>query len=158
MRAATDGNRLFLAFDVTDDQIRLDGGTPWTNDGLEIFWDARPPNKRNSKLGPGTGQVILGVPKKGAKAKPIWYQTRSEPKGVKLACKRRKGGYIYELSVPLNELGAQTPPKPGQNIWLTVMVDDRDISGGKPIMKHMTTTGLGGNHVSTDGYAPWTFK
>ena len=158
MRVASDGERLFIAVDVTDDQIQLDGLDPWDNDAVEIFWDARPPEKRDGHHGPDTGQLILVVPEEDAEPQARWYRTHSIPEGLVAACKRRDGGYTYELSIPLTEFGASVPPTVGQNIWLVVMLDDRDHSNGRAGVSHMTTTGLGQNHESTGGYPPWTFK
>ena len=62
LRAATDGALLYVAVEVTDDQIVLGGKFPWLNDAVEFFWDARPPEKRNGKHGQGTGQLIVVVP------------------------------------------------------------------------------------------------
>ena len=158
MRLATDGERLFLAIDVSDDQICIDGEKPWQNDAVEVFWDSRPSQKRDGRHGQGTGQLILVVPEKNAKPDPIWHSVKPTPEGLITACKRRDGGYVYELSIPLAELPVKTPTVVGQNIWLAVMLDDRDLSDGKPFITYMTTTGLGNNHSSTHAYTPWTFK
>ena len=159
MRVASDGQRLFLAVDVTDEQICIDGKQTWRNDGVEIFWDIRPKPKRNGLHGQGTGQVILVVPEQGTRQiKPDWHIAhRAIPEGLKAICKRREGGYVFELSIPLSELGYMTAPKVGQNMRLVAMVNDRDRDAGKTTLTHTTTTGLGNNHGSTAAYPPWTF-
>ncbi len=158
MRVASDGERLFVAVDVTDDQICIDGEQPWSNDSVEIFWDVRPTAKRNGLHGQGTGQVILVVPEQNEQTKPYWYVgSRAIPGALEAICKRRAAGYTFELSIPLTELGAITRATAGQTIGLVVMVNDRDLDAGKTALTHTTTTGLGGNHLSTAAYPPWTF-
>ncbi len=160
LRVATDGKRLFLAVDVTDEQICIDGEQAYNNDGVEIFWDTRPTAKRNGRHGQGTGQVVLAVPKQGSQQiEPTWnMRDRAIPGDLKAICKRREGGYVIELSIPLSELGCATAPIAGQNIWLVAMVNDRDRDAEKETLTHTTTTGLGGNNMSTASYTPWTIK
>ena len=128
MRVAFDDKRLFLAMDVTDDQICVDGEQAWRNDGMEFFWDMRPTARRNGHHGQGTGQVILVVPKESRQeVKPEWHMgQRAIPEALKAVCKRRDGGYVFELSIPLSELGDTTAPIAGQKIWLTAMVTQTD--------------------------------
>ena len=158
MRVASDGKRLFLTIDVTDDQIRIDSKQAWRNDGIEFFWDVRPPAKRNGLHGQGTGQVILVVPEQNEQIKPEWHMgQRAIPGSLKAIGKRRDGGYVFELSIAISDLGGTTAPIAGQTIWLAAMVNDRDRDAGKTTLTHTTTTGLGNNQVSTAAYPPWTF-
>ena len=160
LQLAFDGERLFLAVDVTDEQICIDSKETWRNDGVEIFWDIRPTAERNGRHAQGTGQVILVVPEQGIQQiKPDWYMgQRTTPKGLKAICKRRDGGYVFELSIPLSELGYATAPKAGQSIRLAAMINDCDKDAGNTTLTHTTTMGLGGYSISTAAYPPWRFK
>ncbi len=160
LRVATDGKRLFVAVDVTDDQIYLDSPRHvWLNDAVEFYWDARSPEKRDGRHGDGTGQVILVVPAEGAEPRPQWNMgTRTTPEGLLAACKRRKGGYVYEFSFPLSELGARTPLAAGQEFRLELRLDDGDLRGDQSTSTRMTTSGVGHNYWYTSSYVRCTFK
>ena len=160
LRAATDGERLFVAVDVTDDQIYMEEGSQsWLNDAVEFYWDARPPAKRDGAHGKGTGHLMLLVPPVGAKSKPIWAEpTYVKPKGLVAVCKRSANGYVYEFSIPLSELGAETPPKPGQEFRMELRLDDGDIIDGKSTSTRMTSSGVGLNYSYTSSYIRCTFE
>ena len=153
-----DHQRLYVCMDVTDDQIAIDDKHCYANDGVEFFWDGRPADKQDGKLGVGTGHVILPVPPVGRSPVPSWYMPdQSIPQGLVAAATRRPGGYTYEFSAPLEELGVKTPVAPGQRINLEFMVNDRDIRNGCPTTTHMTTSGQSGSGGTSD-YARCTLQ
>ncbi len=159
LRIGTDGERLFVGVDVTDEQISLGAVNAWENDGIEFFWDARAPEKRGTPPSLGIGQLILAVPEEGKEADPVWkMRGRPVPEGLILGFKRREGGYIFELSIPLSELRIPTPLSPDQTVNLEAEVNDWDVSEGKASWTHMTTSGVGHSHYVTGGYARCTFK
>ncbi len=162
LRVATDGERLFLAADVTDDQIRIEH-FPWRNDSLLFSWDARPPTKRTGAKGEGTGRVRLVVPREGEPVEPVWPswawpKEQPTPKGVRAVCKRRTGGYVYEWSIPLGQLGEGASAASGETMLLDVVCVDRDIVGGRPTVTSMNASGLRDGNVSTRGYVRCTFE
>ena len=164
LRLATDGERLFAAADVTDDQIRIEH-TSWRNDSLQFFWATRPKAPPPAGQSGRTNWVRLVVPAKGVQSNPIWSsrvwppETHPIPKGLQAVCKRRRGGYVYEWSIPLSELGVQTPLKGGQTILLDVVCNDRDVvEGGNPSVSRMSTSGMGDSEGATTGYIRCTFR
>ncbi len=160
LHVAIDGERLFVAVDVTDDQIYIeDARQPWLNDAMDFYWDGRAPEKRDGRHGEGTGHLTLVVPPVGARPKLSWSENnKANPEGLVAACKRRKGGYVYEFSIPLRELGVKVPRKPGQEFRMELRLDDGDITNSKATSTRMTTSGLGRNYWFTSSYIRCTFK
>lgn len=161
MQAATDGTLLSVAFKVSDDQLCAEKSkTSWNNDGVELFWDARPADKRDGKAGPGTGQIILNIPAQGEKP-AAYIAAEKEPikSDLKTAYKKIDGGYVIELSIPLKDLGMTGPVVEGQGINLEMSLDDRDEdAAGEGHMTYMSTAGAADASKKTSGYAIGTFK
>ncbi len=160
VRIATDGERLFVVMDVTDDMIHVEK-KPWRDDSLAFFWDAGSPGA------PGEGRpswVQLVVPAEGADVRPVWPKQiwpqgeREAPKGLRAVCKRRAGGYVYEWSIPLVELGVRTPLAGGQTVLLDFVCSDRDITKGRRSGSNISTSGRSDSQRSTAGYVRCKFK
>ncbi len=159
VRAGTDGERLLLAVDVNDAEIRLDGKQPWENDGIELYWDARPIAKRGGPLGESSGQVILPLPATDGPAAPRWFlKDHPQPQSLRAVFRRREGGYTCEISVPLAELGYDRAVRAGESLLLEVQLDDRDTAGGKPVCTYASTSGKGGAYAHAYNYALATFN
>ncbi len=159
LQVATDGQRLFLAVEVTDDQINIGRYLPRRNDGIEFFWDAREPGKRDGRHGKGTGHLVLVVPEPATAPKPRWDMgSRPVPKGLAAVCKRTAGGYVYELSIPLKELAAKAQPATPDSIRLEIQLNDSDRIANKITNTYMTISGLGGAGRHTVGYLRCTLK
>lgn len=161
VRAASDGQTLYLAFDVKDEQICDDGDEPWQNDAVELFWDARPIDQRNGKHGQNTGQVVFGIPAEGDQVVVKPYVGNPEvAHQAKTAVNRTKDGYTLEVAIPLAELGRTEAPKAGDMLFLQVQLDDRDRPADQvaPVNRFMSATGTGGSYANTEYYFPATFR
>ena len=160
MWTTTDGERLFVALDVSDDQIcaQKDAKIPCMNDAFELFWDVRPQANRDGKTGKGTGQMIFVLPAQGDK---LIYEVAAAQKPFKTslqtAFKLRDGGYTVELSVPLKDLGMEQAVATGEGINLELQLDDRDEADAKAGNSFLSTGGTRNAHMSTAGYARGTF-
>ena len=160
LRAAHDGQHLYLAVDVTDDTIVVDPGVgAWRNDAVELYWDVRAADQRDGRHGKGTGHVSLFVPEEDGEPRVSWdMRAGKAPLGAKAAFRRREGGYVCEVAIPLQELGLALPLSPGQEISLQVCSDDRDQVEGLINATRMTPSGLGGNERHTHGYIRCTLE
>lgn len=156
VRVAVAGDRLCVAVDVTDDLVNIEGPTFVYKDGIKLFWDARPVERQDGLYAGGTGQVTLAVPPPGEAPRPQYdVGHRVLPKGMQAACRRREGGYVMELSIPLKELGAAGELQSGQSIRLDVMVTDRDaITGTGPLTRMIAFGGRAVNRsTATQAFA-----
>jgi hypothetical protein len=159
LKVASDSKRLFVAVEVSDDEINIIPGSLWVNDSIELYWNTKPDPKLDGKHGIGTGQVIVQIPKIGQKAELKWNIVNYEvPKDCRFEFKRTAKGYNCEMSFLLSELGFKNTPKSGDHINLEVMVDDLDIVDGIEQMSYMTISGQGNNYNNTTFYPRVFFK
>ncbi len=150
--AGHDGTKLYLAADVADDQISTDASAPWQNDGLELFWDARPAAQRDGKHALGTGQLILPLVGAGDSVKPAWYVgSRPVPEGLVTAARPRPGGYVIELSIPLASLRSGVADD--GTLALDFQFNDRDKVGGEAVVSSLSPCGFGEHFQTTSDYA-----
>jgi len=154
---ATDGESLFVAFDVEDDIISIKDDDPWKSDAIEFYWDTRPAKKRDGKHGAGTGQMVLVVPKKDSKAEPMWFVKKQKaPETFDIAFKRTEKGYRCELQLLLKEMGFDKKPEPGDFMFLEVMTNDCDIINGTTQLCYMATNEKRYSSMNTH-YYPMSF-
>ena len=150
---ATDGESLFAAIDVEDDVLSINDDDPWKSDAIEFYWDTRPIEKRDGKHGTGTGQMVSIVPKKGSKAKPMWFLGEQKmPETFDIAFKRTEKGYRCELQLLLKEMGIDKKPESGDFMFLEVMINDSDVIGGTAPICHMATSGKRYSSMNTHYY------
>lgn len=150
--AGHDGQRLYVAADVSDDQIRTDGTAPWQNDGMELFWDARPAAQRDGKHALGSGQLILPLVGAGDSVKPNWYvDKRPIPEGLVTAAKPRPGGYVIEMSIPLASLRGGLADD--GTLALDFQFNDRDQVKDEAVMSSLSPCGFGEHYQTTADYA-----
>ncbi len=163
IRLATDGNRLFVAVDVTDDQLHMDH-LAWRNDSIKFLWDTAPEPQSETRRKEDVDWCRFSVPTEGERVDPSWpdhvwsSRGRAEPKGFVAVCKRRPGGYVMEWSAPLSELGLATPVQPGSTIRLQLICVDRDYDDEKPSVTKMSTSGMSSSARTTVGYIRCTFE
>ncbi len=156
--AAHDTNRLYVCVQVTDDLVCTDAAETWNNDAVELYWDARPASAQNGLHGPGTGQVIVPVPKQGVTPTLQWEMGgRPAPSNLVAAVARCDGGYVCEMSVPLDELRG-APAVAGATINLEVQINDRDVERGAGTVSRMNTSGADSSYRVTRHYARCMFR
>lgn len=106
VRLACDDTRLYVAVDVTDDNLRM-GLSPVTeNDGLAFYWSVPEPWRSGEPNAPTAGSVRL-IPAEG-RVSPIWALKKSlqRPAGFTAMASKTEHGYICEMAMPLSEIGA----------------------------------------------------
>jgi len=131
-RVGWGNGQFYLAAEVTDDSVYAEDPAPTGNDGIEFCWHVPPHASPGDPNVPSTGRVVLAVPKEGQSVSPSWrIETNKTPPKLTAICRRTPGGYVYELSVPLADLGAKTPPAAGQELIWGVVINDRDVVDGE---------------------------
>jgi hypothetical protein len=131
IRAACDGQSLYLAIDVRDECVYLDDLKVYQNDSVDLFWSVPADCASGRANAPTAGRVVLCVPKQGEAIEPWWRTEEGQirPTG-QAACRRTAGGYTYEMKVNLADLGALTPVRNGQEICWRPILNDRDVVKG----------------------------
>lgn len=115
---------LYIAIEVTDDQIVADPGTkPWVQDGLEIRIDAhQPPANRTRER--DLIFVALGPGDRSGNGIPI-YKENALPAGTQYACSVTATGYAAEVAIPLSAIDERAGGE-WKDFRLNVQVDDTD--------------------------------
>ena len=122
---------------------------------VEFFWDSRPPKKRTFEHGPSTGHLAFPAAPTG-ECKPYkWVPDRPAPAGLKLAYQRREGGYVFEWSIPIEQLGYASPDVSGRQVHLELQVIDQDAEPG---FTWMTAGGLRQSNHFTTYYLYFVFE
>ena len=163
MRTATDGERLLVSVDVTDDQlVPEEPNRPWLSDGVIFYWDTRPPEKRDSTaFKPGTGMLLLALPRPGAAPAAHWYYLDpNTPAPAHLAAhyQPQPAGYRITFSLPLREIGSALPVRPGPGFNFELQVMDADRAAGRFTRTWMNTSGRGQSESNPSGYLRGRFR
>ena len=123
-----DDTYLNIAAEVTDDEIVFSGNpTPWRQDALKIWLDARPEAERNDYAYSREFEDFLlmafspGETPEGFVA----YKPERQPKGARMACRRTDTGYAVEVAIPLAYLESEAGPD-WASFRLNLGVDDYD--------------------------------
>jgi hypothetical protein len=159
--AATDGEYLYVAAEVTDDDVTPDAkADPWFSDGIEFFWDTRPEKTRTARRSPETGQVILAIPADGSnRPAQSWFMNGlPKPENFQAVYAPREGGYVIEISVPLKEIGLTEAIQPGQVIFLGLIANDRSAEKNTETCSRFSACGMGYENSNTSGYIRCEFK
>lgn len=125
---AHDDACLYLAIEVTDDELTLDPKKAvWDQDGIEVRLDARPDPARSGGRGGGEFQDILLIALSPAAegAEMVCHNRDRLPEGTKVACVRTQTGYAAEIAVPAAYLDAKQG-KAWEALRLNVAIDDFD--------------------------------
>jgi len=159
VRAGYDDKALYLAVDVTDDLLVTDAAQSWYRDGIEVFWDPRGDADRDGAFAGACRQLLIPVPADG---EPVRVNCRPADKGmvsaIRTACRRRSGGYTFELAIPHAAIAKGFRPAAGRKLRLEILANDRDEGDEK---KATTCTVLSADSdasKNTAGYAVLTFK
>lgn len=124
-RIAYDDQNLYLAADVSDPAIIIDGKQPWERDGIEIFWDPRQGEKQSGPFAGDCRQLLIPVPPEGQSATVFTNPDDKALAGaVKAACLRTKSGYSTEVAIPFSAIAKDFKPAPGRSLRMDLYVDD----------------------------------
>jgi hypothetical protein len=135
-RAAWDDGHLYLAVDVTDDNVHNDqvSALIYNEDAVELWFS--PLDNRATSLGFGDAQYTFGV--RGQEYDTVSRQANGS--AAKIAVKERPGGYVMEIAIPLAEL-MLSHLQAGYTIGFEVGVDDSDAQAGRDCqMLHFAPT------------------
>ncbi len=118
----SDGN-LIVAVEVIDDEIVTKKKFAWTQDGIEVFVDARPRARQGSRP---FLQIALNPADRGGAAWP--WMPRRLPHGTQIAASRTDSGYTAEVLLSAGYLREQAGGE-WERVRVNVAVNDRDADG-----------------------------
>ena len=76
-----------------------------------------------------------------------------EPEGLQAVFRPHEGGYVIELSLPLEQIGMEAPPKAGDVIHIGLLLNDRDHGGPEGwTVSRFSASGEGNESSVTTGY------
>jgi len=144
VRLAHDGRHLHLLVEVRDECIYTDDPSTVHNDSIELYWHV-PKHEQTQPLNAlASGRVDLAVPKEGQDVTFSWRIPHDlTPPALTAACRRTEDGYVYELSLPLAEIGARLSLSAGQEMCWRIAVNDRDVVDGQPVPRERLRIGGG---------------
>ena len=155
---AYDDSALYLAVDVTDDELLTQGAMFWQRDGIEIFWDPRPVGQRTSAFRGDCRHLGIPLPAEGQDMDVTALPAGSiEPDALRIACVRRPGGFVVELAIPFDAIASGFAPSPDVPLFLEVMINDMDTVGDNTRLSNMVLSGDDNASRRTSGYAKLTF-
>ena len=158
-RIGYDEENLYLAVDVTDEALVTDAPETWYRDGVEIFWDPRPPAEQGRAFAGTCRQLMIPVPPAGEKPRvSVRPPDPALAAGLKTAVRRRKGGYVVELAIPLPAVGGGFRPGPGKTLRVEVLANDRDDPAGGAKTSCMVLSGDSDASRNTVAYAVVRFE
>ncbi len=126
-RIGYDQKNLYVAVDVTDQTLWTEAEQSWYRDGIEVFWDPRPPAEQDGRLTGPCRQLLIPVPAEGAE--PVVNANPTDEAlaaAVQVACRARTGGYTFELAIPFPAIAKGFRAAPGKTLRMEIMVNDRD--------------------------------
>ncbi|MDP6381446.1 MAG: sugar-binding protein, partial [Phycisphaerae bacterium] len=139
---AWDSDNLYLAVDVTDPVVRPspeDEGRPWEGSGIEVYIDARPPEKQGSKTYDERVLQLFLVPQ-GDEGKAYYQATRRENFQISMECKRTESGYRIEAAIPWKNF-ADLSIETTNQVGFDIAIDARGPEGGRSLQMMWHGTG-----------------
>lgn len=120
---------LLFTIEVYDDSIKTGNPESYLNDGVELYFDFRPPRLReNNFYQKGVFQaVILPEPGKKQLAPIEWFPknySASIP-GTRAYTELRDSGYVVQISIPYNSL-SRNHYWPRSRFYMDVAINDAD--------------------------------
>ncbi|HET6430073.1 MAG TPA: sugar-binding protein, partial [Phycisphaerae bacterium] len=156
VRIGYDAANLYVAVDVTDDALLVANGAAWQIDGVEVFWDGRATTLRGGPYGEGCGHAAVPLSAADAQAKPEAAGDKAPP--VRTACRRREGGYVVEMAIPLAAIGGGFKPARGAVLRTDVLINDKDDGDEKAPTACMSLSGYTKCNYRTWRYAEVRFE
>ncbi len=120
---------LLITIEVKDDSIRTGNPESYMNDGVELYFDLRPPRLRvHNYYEKGVFQaVILPEPGKKHAAPVTWYpQTYdSEVRWATASTELRDSGYVVQVNLPFSGL-SHSQYWPRDKFYMDIAINDAD--------------------------------
>jgi arylsulfatase A-like enzyme len=120
---------LLFTIEVYDDSLRTGAPESYMNDGVELYFDFRPPRLReNNFYQRGVFQaVILPEPGKKQLAPIEWFPKSydSEIPGTRAYTELRDSGYVVQVSIPYSSL-ERNHYWPRNSFYMDVAINDAD--------------------------------
>ncbi len=120
---------LLITIEVTDDSIRTGNPEAYMNDGVELYFDLRPPRLRvHNYYEKGVFQaVILPEPGKKQVAPISWYPQiyGTKVRGTSAYTELRDSGYVVQVTIPYSSLG-YTHYWPRSTFYMDIAINDAD--------------------------------
>ncbi len=121
---------LLFTIKVYDDSLKTGAEESYLNDGVELYFDFRPPRLReNNFYERGVFQaVILPEPGKKQIAPIEWFPKNYNSKipGTRAYTELRDSGYVVQLSIPYSSL-KRNHYWPRESFYMDVAINDADI-------------------------------
>lgn len=120
---------LLFTIEVYDDSVKTGNPQPYLNDGVELYFDFRPPRLReNNFYQKGVFQaVILPDPGKNQLAPIEWYPKSYDSgiPGTRAYTELRDSGYVVQVSIPYSSL-KRNHYWPRTHFYMDIAVNDAD--------------------------------
>jgi hypothetical protein len=129
---AHDEKFLYIAAKTTDDRAVLNPKKePWSQDGIEVRFDARPQAQRAQSRGHGEFKDILVISMSPGQTpgQMVLYEAQQLPPGVRAVCVKTPTGHSAEIAIPASYLD-QKQGGPWSGFRLNIAVDDFDAPAG----------------------------
>jgi hypothetical protein len=127
-----DENYVYVAVKTTDDHAILNPKKePWSQDGIEVRFDARLEPQRSQGRGHREFKDILVVSMSPGETRDqmVWYMADQLPRGVKAVCVKTETGHNTEIAIPVSYL-KEMHGGDWKQFRLNVAVNDFDAVAG----------------------------
>ncbi len=133
---AQDADYLYIAVNVTDDEVGIDmTRKPFNKDSISVFLDARPEEERMDGLSAGTQfkthMIFILSPGETPDSPDVYLEERL-PEGALTACVQTENGYNAEIAIPRGCLDTMQNA-PWESFRLNVTVKDPDTHGSSTL-------------------------
>ena len=127
-----DEKYVYIAVKTTDDRSVLNPlKEPWSQDGIEIRFDARPEPARSQGRGRAEFKEILVISMSPGETrdKITLYSANLLPKGVQAVCMKTATGHAAEVAIPVGYLNGRQGGA-WKQFRINIVVDDYDTVAG----------------------------
>jgi hypothetical protein len=129
-----DDKFVYIAVNASDDKSVLNPlKEPWSQDGVEIRFDARAEPERSQGRGRGEFKDILVISMSpsvdGSREKMVLYSANQLPNSVKAVCVKTPAGFAAEIAIPSSYLDSRQGGG-WKQFRMNVTVDDYDDIAG----------------------------
>src|SRR6185369_10459151 len=103
---------VYIAVQTTDDTAILNPNKePWSQDGIEVRFDARSDPERSQGRGHGEFKEILVVSMSPGQTRDqmVLYSADEIPRGVQAVCVKTETGHVAEIAIPVSYIESKQP-------------------------------------------------